>query len=54
MKSKNILQTTLKFAGINKTGLPAAIWVLPSQDMKIIPSEKEFIKGYAILVRIFI
>jgi len=31
---------------VNKLGVPAEIWVLPSQNMKIVPSKETFISHY--------
>lgn len=30
----------------NQLGVPGEVWVMPPHQMKIVPSEKEFIKGY--------
>jgi len=30
----------------NRLGVPAEIWVIPSQNMKVVPDKREFLKGY--------
>jgi len=34
----------------NRLGVPAEIWLLPPNKMRIVPSEKDFIKGYTLNV----
>lgn len=34
----------------NKLGVPGEIWLLPPDRVKIVPSEKDFIKGYTLIV----